>query len=106
MLFRSGNIAVSGGVAVSMSYLPTPEPNNLRISRDGGESWEPLGDASYYYGTVTESDGVRSFADAPMLIRSGSLYTTAVAGLGTPGETPVTHSVKIDLTSGETQLLD
>lgn len=101
-----GNIAVSGGVAVSMSYLPTPEPNNLRISRDGGESWEPLGDASYYYGTVTESDGVRSFADAPMLIRSGSLYTTAVAGLGTPGETPVTHSVKIDLTSGETQLLD
>ena len=101
-----GNITVSGGVAVSMSYLPTPEPNNLRISRDGGESWEPLGDASYYYGTVTESDGVRSFADAPMLIRSGALYTTAVAGLGTPGETPVTHSVKIDLTSGETQLLD
>ena len=102
------SIAVSGGIAVSMSYLPSPSPNNLRISRDGGESWEPFGDASYFYGTATDNgNGGTSFQDAPMEIRGGWLYTTAVCNLyNDPNDQPrAAYSVRIDLTTGETELL-
>lgn len=102
------SIAVSGGVAVSMSYLPSPSPNNLRISRDGGESWEPFGDASYFYGTAADNgNGGTSFQDAPMEIRGGWLYTTAVCNLyNDPNDQPrAAYSVRIDLTTGETELL-
>lgn len=105
---HSGLIAVSGGIAVSAGFSPMPAPNNLQISRDGGESWEKLGDPGYCYGVSVTTDGEQTtYTGTSIAVRDGWVYTTGVYDLNVEfGTLSVTKNVRVALATGETQVLD
>lgn len=105
---HGGMIAVSGGIAVSADFSPMPAPNNLSISRDGGESWEKLGDGGYCYGiSVTTNGEQRTYTATSVELRDGWAYTTGVYDLDVElGTQSVTQKVRVDLVTGKTEVLD
>lgn len=105
---HGGVIAVSGGVAVTASFAPMPAVNNLSISRDGGESWESLGDSMYCYGVSVTTDGEQTtYTSVPLELRDGWVYTRGVYDLdAASGAMLETKSVRVRLSDGATEVLD
>lgn len=94
-----------------------PTPDNLRVSRDGGETWEKFGAEDYIYGWAyhAEKDGAASGGrgTGDTIYRSGNgawLLATFVPNWGKEekdanGEYPERFSnvCRVDLTSGRTE---
>lgn len=104
----SAPFAISGNTIVKLRSFP-PTTGNLLLSTDGGKTWSGLGDADWFYGSVTEdSSGSTSYALADLTIRDGYVYTTAVYDVHheKSNDPLVTRSVRINLTTGAQEILD
>lgn len=107
-LYGYESIAISGSTIVETTKFP-PTVNNLRLSTDGGKTWTSIGDADWFYGSVTEdSSGSTSYALADLTIRDGYVYTTAVYDIDhqKTSDPLVTHSVRVNLKTGAQEILD
>ena len=107
ILYGYESIAISGSTIVETTKFP-PTTNNLRLSTDGGDTWTIIGDADYFYGTVTETGDSISYAPGALEIRDGYVYTTAVYDIDhDKTDAPlVTHKVRVNLTTGAQEILD
>lgn len=106
-LYGYESIAISGSTIVETTKFP-PTVNNLRLSTDGGKTWTSIGDADYFYGSVTEDGSSISYFPGALEIRDGYVYTTAVYDIDhqkTSGPL-VTHSVRVNLKTGAQEILD
>lgn len=104
----SAPFAISGNTIVKLRSFP-PTTGNLLLSTDGGKTWSGLGDADWFYGSVTEdSSGSTSYALADLTIRDGYVYTTAVYDIDhqKTSDPLVTHSVRVNLKTGAQEILD
>ena len=104
----SAPFAISGNTIVKLRSFP-PTTGNLLLSTDGGKTWSGLGDADWFYGSVTEdSSGSTSYSLANLTIRDGYVYTTAVYDIEhqKTSDPLVTRSVRINLTTGAQEILD
>lgn len=104
----SAPFAISGNTVVKLLSFP-PTTGNLLLSTDGGKTWSAIGDADWFYGSVTEdSSGSTSYALADLTIRDGYVYTTAVYDVHhEKSNYPlVTHSVRVNLKTGAQEILD
>lgn len=104
----SAPFAISGNTIVKLRSFP-PTTGNLLLSTDGGKTWSGLGDADWFYGSVTEdSSGSTSYALADFTIRDGYVYTTAVYDIDhqKTSDPLVTHSVRVNLKTGAQEILD
>lgn len=104
----SAPFAISGNTIVKLRSFP-PTTGNLLLSTDGGKTWSGLGDADWFYGSVTEdSSGSTSYALADLTIRDGYVYTTAVYDIDhqKTSDPLVTHSVRISIKTGAQEILD
>lgn len=104
----SAPFAISGNTIVKLRSFP-PTTGNLLLSTDGGKTWSGLGDADWFYGSVTEdSSGSTSYALADLTIRDGYVYTTAVYDIEhqKTSDPLVTHSVRVNLKTGAQEILD
>lgn len=104
----SAPFAISGNTIVRLRSFP-PTTGNLLLSTDGGKTWSGLGDADWFYGSVTEdSSGSTSYALADLTIRDGYVYTTAVYDIDhqKTSDPLVTHSVRVNLKTGAQEILD
>ena len=107
ILYGYESIAISGSTIVETTKFP-PTTNNLRLSTDGGNTWTIIGDADYFYGTVTETGDSISYAPGALEIRDGYVYTTAVYDIDhDKTDAPlVTHKVRVNLKTGAQEILD
>lgn len=104
----SAPFAISGNTVVKLLSFP-PTTGNLLLSTDGGKTWSAIGDADWFYGSVTEdSSGSTSYALADLTIRDGYVYTTAVYDVHheKSNDPLVTHSVRVNLKTGAQEILD
>ena len=104
----SAPFAISGNTIVKLRSFP-PTTGNLLLSTDGGKTWSGLGDADWFYGSVTEdSSGSTSYALADLTIHDGYVYTTAVYDIDhqKTSDPLVTHSVRVNLKTGAQEILD
>ena len=104
----SAPFAISGNTIVKLRSFP-PTTGNLLLSTDGGKTWSGLGDADWFYGSVTEdSSGSTSYALADLTIRDGYVYTTAVYDIDhqKTSDPLVTHAVRISIKTGAQEILD
>lgn len=104
----SAPFAISGNTVVKLLSFP-PTTGNLLLSTDGGKTWSAIGDADWFYGSVTEdSSGSTSYALADLTIRDGYVYTTAVYDIDhqKTSDPLVTHSVRVNLKTGAQEILD
>ena len=104
----SAPFAISGNTIVKLRSFP-PTTGNLLLSTDDGKTWSGLGDADWFYGSVTEdSSGSTSYALADLTIRDGYVYTTAVYDIDhqKTSDPLVTHSVRVNLKTGAQEILD
>ena len=104
----SAPFAISGNTGVKLLSFP-PTTGNLLLSTDGGKTWSAIGDADWFYGSVTEdSSGSTSYALADLTIRDGYVYTTAVYDVHheTANAPLVTHAVRISIKTGAQEILD
>ena len=85
-----------------------PAQNNLSISYDSGKTWTSIGDADYFYGSVTEDGSSISYFPGALEIRDGYVYTTAVYDIDhqKTSDPLVTHSVRVNLKTGAQEILD
>ena len=85
-----------------------PAQNNLSISYDSGKTWTSIGDADYFYGSVTEDGSSISYFPGALEIRDGYVYTTAVYDINheKSSDPLVTHSVRVNLKTGAQEILD
>ena len=106
-LYGYESIAISGSTIVETTKFP-PTVNNLRLSTDGGKTWTAIGDADYFYGSVTEDDSSISYFPGALEIRDGYVYTTAVYDIDhqKTSDPLVTHSVRVNLNTGAQEILD
>lgn len=106
-LYGYESIAISGSTIVETTKFP-PTVNNLRLSTDGGKTWTAIGDADYFYGSVTEDDSSISYFPGALEIRDGYVYTTAVYDIDhqKTSDPLVTHSVRVNLKTGAQEILD
>lgn len=106
-LYGYESIAISGSTIVETTKFP-PTVNNLRLSTDGGKTWTSIGDADYFYGSVTEDDSSISYFPGALEIRDGYVYTTAVYDIDhqKTSDPLVTHSVRVNLKTGAQEILD
>lgn len=65
-----------GNIVKTLQFPPAQ--NNLSISYDSGKTWTSIGDADYFYGSVTEDGSSISYFPGALEIRDGYVYTTAV----------------------------
>lgn len=72
-LYGYESIAISGSTIVETTKFP-PTVNNLRLSTDGGKTWTSIGDADYFYGSVTEDGSSISYFPVPL--RSATAMST------------------------------
>lgn len=103
----SAPFAISGNTVVKLLSFP-PTTGNLLLSTDGGKTWSAIGDADWFYGSVTEdSSGSTSYALADLTIRDGYVYTTAVYDVHhEKSNAPlVTHAVRISIKTGAQEIL-
>ena len=107
ILYGYESIAISGSTIVETTKFP-PTTNNLRLSTDGGDTWTIIGDADYFYGTVTETGDSISYAPGALEIRDGYVYTTAVYDIDhdKTDDPLVTHNVRVNLKTGAQEILD
>ena len=104
----SAPFAISGNTVVKLLSFP-PTTGNLLLSTDGGKTWSAIGDANWFYGSVTEdSSGSTSYALADLTIRDGYVYTTAVYDIDhqKTSDPLVTHAVRISIKTGAQEILD
>ena len=104
----SAPFAISGNTIVKLRSFP-PTTGNLLLSTEVGKTWSGLGDAVWFYGSVTEdSSGSTSYALADLTIRDGYVYTTAVYDIDhqKTSDPLVTHSVRVNLKTGAQEILD
>lgn len=95
-----------GNIVKTLQFPPAQ--NNLSISYDSGKTWTAIGDADYFYGSVTENNDSISYALADLSIRDGYVYTTAVYDINhEKSDDPlVTHAVRISIKTGAQEILD
>lgn len=95
-----------GNIVKTLQFPPAQ--NNLSISYDTGKTWTAIGDADYFYGSVTENNDSISYAPADLSIRDGYVYTTAVYDIDhqKTSDPLVTHSVRVNLKTGAQEILD
>lgn len=95
-----------GNIVKTLQFPPAQ--NNLSISYDSGKTWTSIGDADYFYGSVTENNDSISYAPADLSIRDGYVYTTAVYDINheKSSDPLVTHSVRVNLKTGAQEILD
>ena len=95
-----------GNIVKTLQFPPAQ--NNLSISYDTGKTWTSIGDADYFYGSVTENNDSISYAPADLSIRDGYVYTTAVYDIDhEKSDDPlVTHAVRISIKTGAQEILD
>ena len=106
-LYGYESITISGSTIVETTKFP-PTVNNLRLSTDGGKTWTSIGDADYFYGSVTEDGSSISYFPGALEIRDGYVYTTAVYDIDhqKTSDPLVTHSVRVNLKTGAQEILD
>ena len=106
-LYGYESIAISGSTIVETTKFP-PTVNNLRLSTDGGKTWTSIGDADYFYGSVTEDGSSISYFPGALEIRDGYVYTTAVYDIDhqKTSDPLVTHSVRVNLKTGAQEILN
>lgn len=106
-LYGYESIAISGSTIVETTKFP-PTVNNLRLSTDGGKTWTSIGDADYFYGSVTEDGSSISYFPGALEIRDGYVYTTAVYDINheKSSDPLVTHAVRISIKTGAQEILD
>lgn len=95
-----------GNIVKTLQFPPAQ--NNLSISYDTGKTWTAIGDADYFYGSVTENNDSISYAPADLSIRDGYVYTTAVYDIDhqKTSDPLVTHAVRISIKTGAQEILD
>lgn len=95
-----------GNIVKTLQFPPAQ--NNLSISYDSGKTWTSIGDADYFYGSVTENNDSISYAPADLSIRDGYVYTTAVYDINheKSSDPLVTHVVRISIKTGAQEILD
>lgn len=95
-----------GNIVKTLQFPPAQ--NNLSISYDSGKTWTSIGDADYFYGSVTENNDSISYAPADLSIRDGYVYTTAVYDIDhqKTSDPLVTHAVRISIKTGAQEILD
>lgn len=95
-----------GNIVKTLQFPPAQ--NNLSISYDGGKTWTSIGDADYFYGSVTEDGSSISYFPGALEIRDGYVYTTAVYDINhEKSDDPlVTHAVRISIKTGAQEILD
>ena len=73
-----------------------------------GKTWTAIGDADYFYGSVTEDGSSISYFPGALEIRDGYVYTTAVYDIDhqKTSDPLVTHSVRVNLKTGAQEILD
>ena len=100
--FTEGNLWVSVDASVP------PYPGNLRISRNGGETWSDFGSPEILYGWVYSREGERigGSIDGSVYITDDAVYLLGChIGASYYDPDPVTRVCRIDLTTGETEML-
>lgn len=95
-----------GNIVKTLQFPPAQ--NNLSISYDSGKTWTSIGDADYFYGSVTENNDSISYAPADLSIRDGYVYTTAVYDINheKSSDPLVMHAVRISIKTGAQEILD
>lgn len=95
-----------GNIVKTLQFPPAQ--NNLSISYDSGKTWTAIGDADYFYGSVTEDGSSISYFPGALEIRDGYVYTTAVYDIDhqKTSDPLVTHSVRVNLKTGAQKILD
>ena len=95
-----------GNIVKTLQFPPAQ--NNLSISYDSGKTWTSIGDADYFYGSVTEEGDIVNYTRADLTIRDGYVYTTAVYDVHhEKSDDPlVTHAVRISIKTGAQEILD
>ena len=95
-----------GNIVKTLQFPPAQ--NNLSISYDSGKTWTSIGDADYFYGSVTENNDSISYVPADLSIRDGYVYTTAVYDIDhqKTSDPLVTHAVRISIKTGAQEILD
>ena len=95
-----------GNIVKTLQFPPAQ--NNLSISYDSGKTWTAIGDADYFYGSVTEDGSSISYFPGALEIRDGYVYTTAVYDIDhqKTSDPLVTHSVRVNLKTGAQEILD
>ena len=101
---------IDGDTVVKTDSFAAPTTGNLSISHDRGKTWEKLGDPSYIYDrpvTLREDGSISADATSNTFrLEGGYLYTTGAywgEGSAQPDEAV---SVRIDLATGETVVLN
>lgn len=95
-----------GNIVKTLQFPPAQ--NNLSISYDSGKTWTSIGDADYFYGSVTEDGSSISYFPGALEIRDGYVYTTAVYDIDheKSNDPLVTHAVRISIKTGAQEILD
>ena len=95
-----------GNIVKTLQFPPAQ--NNLSISYDSGKTWTAIGDADYFYGSVTEDGSSISYFPGALEIRDGYVYTTAVYDIDhqKTSDPLLTHSVRVNLKTGAQEILD
>lgn len=95
-----------GNIVKTLQFPPAQ--NNLSISYDSGKTWTSIGDADYFYGSVTEDGSSISYFPGALEIRDGYVYTTAVYDIDhqKTSDPLVTHAVRISIKTGAQEILD
>ena len=101
---------IDGDTVVKTDSFAAPTTGNLSISHDRGKTWEKLGDPSYIYDrpvTLREDGSISADATSNTFrLEGGYLYTTGAywgEGSAQPDEAV---PVRVDLTTGETVVLN
>lgn len=110
-----GSVAIYNDAIIKTTGFVPPEADNLRISRDGGKTWENLGDPKYLYGyeVVVNGDGtgysLQSDTQGVLSLSNGWLY---IIGIDTSawnrGDTQIPEALhlRVNLDTGETIILN
>lgn len=95
-----------GNIVKTLQFPPAQ--NNLSTSYDSGKTWTSIGDADYFYGSVTEDGSSISYFPGALEIRDGYVYTTAVYDIDhqKTSDPLVTHAVRISIKTGAQEILD
>lgn len=115
LLLRDGAFGAFDDCRLYADCSLMPDPDNLRISRDEGATWERFGDANYIYGWSYRQDvsgqTTATRAQGETIARAGNfayLLATDVTGWGAPeAEKTEQYSAvcRVDLTTGETEVV-
>ena len=100
-------VAVGEGYVVKTDNFPPPEPNNLYVSTDNGDTWERCGDPQYLYGSFRNENGGYTSNNQSLAIRDHYVYAPAVFDPygGSEESSRYAVIVRVNLETGETERL-